>query len=121
MTLDSSNSAYPITITTTGSSGTAGSSPVWIAAGTTTNAPYTISGGSSTITAASTWADASPVATCCKFCDKAIEIGLIIQSKEKSKTHVCVKCAKEYMGGEKIKELLDLIEALATTAELAKA
>jgi hypothetical protein len=115
---DIADSTSDYTITTSGSStGAAGS--VWVGPSTTTaNLPYTISSGA-TITSASTWAPTDVAATC-RFCDKQIEIGLIIQSKDGKKNNICIKCAKDYMGGEKIKEILDLVEPLATMAEVAK-
>lgn len=103
-------------VTTSGSTGTSGGS-IWVAP-STANVPYTISGGT-TITSASTWTPTDVAATC-RFCDKQIEIGLIIQSKDGKKNNICIKCAKDYMGGEKIKEILDLVEPLATMAEVAK-
>lgn len=105
---------------TTSSSSTGAAGSVWVGPSTTTaNVPYTISGGGATITSASTWTPTDVAATC-RFCDKQIEIGLIIQSKDGKKNNICIKCAKDYMGGEKIKEILDLVEPLATMAEVAK-
>ena len=114
------------TLTTGGTGGAGGS--VWVSPSGGTSTPYTITTTSGTsgatwvggATVASTWA-ATEETVKCRFCDKAVEIGIVIQSKEGKKTHVCVKCAKEYMGGEKIKELFDLVESLATMAEVAKA
>lgn len=102
--------------------------PTFTATSTNTSVPSVwvggASGGSSisgvaTVTSASTWAPTDVAATC-RFCDKKIEIGLIIQSKDGKKNNICIKCAKEYLGGEKIKEILDLVEPLATMAEVAK-
>lgn len=104
---------------------TAGSTYVPTTTGGSTGVflPYTTTGGSSgaTITTAgSTWGTSVEAPATCRFCDHKIEIGIIIQSKDGKKNNVCIKCAKEYMGGDKVKEILDLVEPLAAMAELAK-
>lgn len=62
----------------------------------------------------------TPPRAACRFCSSDLEMGITIQNKKGDQHHVCLKCLKEIMQNEKVKELLDLIEPLAVMAEVAK-
>jgi hypothetical protein len=78
--------------------------------------PYTMTTGSTT------WSGAWETALTeeCQFCDKEVKVGIFMKSKKGKKSFICVPCAKQHMGSEKMKDLLDLAEPVAVGEELAE-
>lgn len=117
-TASTSSCGDPVNANVVWTSNSSTANPTWIGTGGTYGGGYTITTTGST--SGYVYAAPVPVKTVCRFCDEEFEMGLAIQNKKGEKHHVCVKCLKELMVSEKIKELMDLIEPLATMAELAK-
>lgn len=106
----------------TGTGGAVGANGGWVVMPTVTTVPSATWTG----TSASTWATTTPtwqpitLRAACRFCSNDLEMGITIQNKKGEQHHVCLKCLKEIMTNEKVKELMDLIEPLAVMVELAK-
>jgi hypothetical protein len=105
-------------------SNTTTTNPTYIGSITTTtggsggyiSVPYPVTTGSSTWTG--TWE--STATEECQFCDKEVKVGIFMKSKKGKKSFICVPCAKQHMGSEKMKDLLDLVEPVAVGEELAE-